>query len=114
MRRTGAWAVREGAGIIIHPSSSSPGLAATTSDAAATARTFDPIVIESGGEAGRERRSGGRSGEVEGETLTPEERERRVSVGVFPECDVEGSDEEALLVALKTAEVSELIFGEHV
>lgn len=102
VRRTGAWAVREGVGVI-HPSSSPPGPPAATCDVAATARAFDPIVIEGSGGTGRaRRRSGGGSGEVEGET--PEDKEKRVSVGV--ECDVEGSDEEGLLVALKTAEVS--------
>ena len=116
MRRTGAWAVREGAGIIHPPPPGPPSAASDVAPAAAAAatRTFDPIVL--GEVQGRVRRSGGGSGGGGsggggsgggGEAGGENPAEGRVAVG--EECDAEASDEEALLVALKTAEVGRAV-----
>ncbi|CAM9195457.1 unnamed protein product [Pylaiella littoralis] len=109
--RTGALAVKEGAGRIINSSSSSPSSASANANSNANANSTNVFDEENGmtragdglgkarGQLASSMSAGNGSGRLgEGE----ENRERRVAIG--QECDVDDTNEDKLLVALKTAE----------
>ena len=124
VRRTGAWAVREGAGRIIPPSSAPADRSSTTTTTTTTATTattaaatFDAVVFDDPTTQRAHRRGGSRgSGEVQVQVKAPVESDGGDGDGdggggVEGDDGVEESDEDKLLVALKTAEVCVCVGG---